>query len=142
MSSVALSTIVLTFACASLTMLGEPCHAETIVFTNQANPVFNSGSAKIVFVDAVEALEAQISEGLPADPSQAAAEAKRRIEGPSGRRFINGMRDAQQGVADAWSLQVEKLPAVVVDRAYVTYGISDVGAAEELIASSREAPKP
>lgn len=44
---------------------------------------------------------------------------------------------AQQDVADAWSLGIEKIPAVVVDRQYVVYGEPDVSRALELIAKAR-----
>ncbi|OTJ71748.1 hypothetical protein CAY98_34130 [Pseudomonas aeruginosa] len=47
------------------------------------------------------------------------------------------MVKAQQDVADAWSLGVEKIPAVVVDRQYVVYGEPDVSRALELIAKAR-----
>ncbi|MFY0038678.1 DUF1525 domain-containing protein [Acinetobacter baumannii] len=43
---------------------------------------------------------------------------------------------AQQDATDAWSLGVEKIPAVVVDRQYVVYGEPDVPRAVELIAKA------
>ncbi|WP_446939641.1 TIGR03757 family integrating conjugative element protein, partial [Pseudomonas aeruginosa] len=56
---------------------------------------------------------------------------------PDGRRLQAELVKAQQDVADAWSLGVEKIPAVVVDRQYVVYGEPDVSRALELIAKAR-----
>ncbi|MHA5668547.1 TIGR03757 family integrating conjugative element protein, partial [Pseudomonas aeruginosa] len=74
---------------------------------------------------------------LPQDPQQAQAAFKRLLQSPDGRRLQAELVKAQQDVADAWSLGVEKIPAVVVDRQYVVYGEPDVSRALELIAKAR-----
>ena len=53
--------------------------------------------------------------------------------------FIDLGRGAYQGVADAWSLGITSLPAVVVDQRYVVYGDSDVARAIARIEQHRKA---
>lgn len=43
------------------------------------------------------------------------------------------LRRAYQDVADAKGLKVQKVPAVIVDRTYVVYGLADVAEATGLI---------
>ncbi len=74
---------------------------------------------------------------LAQDPQHAQAAFKRLLQSPDGRRLQAELVKAQQDVADAWSLGVEKIPAVVVDRQYVVYGEPDVSRALELIAKAR-----
>ncbi|MDF5972219.1 TIGR03757 family integrating conjugative element protein [Pseudomonas aeruginosa] len=74
---------------------------------------------------------------LPKDPQHAQAAFQRLLQSPAGRRLQAELVKAQQDVADAWSLGVEKIPAVVVDRQYVVYGEPDVSRALELIAKAR-----
>lgn len=112
--------------------------AGTIVFTDSAHPMQNVGDSKVVLLDAPQALEGELSADLPADPDRAAELVKQRMTGVEGQQFNQRMRIAQQGVTDAWSLHLEKVPAVVVDRSYVVYGISDVSQAEALISRSRQ----
>ncbi|MBN0997448.1 TIGR03757 family integrating conjugative element protein, partial [Pseudomonas aeruginosa] len=64
------------------------------------------------------------------------------------RRLNNGGADLQrriasayQGVADAWSLGVTSIPAVVVDQRYVVYGEPDVARAVARVAQHRR-PQP
>lgn len=90
-----------------------------------------------MFLDASDALEDELSTGLPNDPGRAAALVQERMSGVDGQRINDQLRVAQQGVADAWSLRITRVPAVVVDKSYVVYGISDVGQAEALIAEWR-----
>ena len=49
------------------------------------------------------------------------------------------IRQAYQGVADAWGLGIAKIPAVVVDRRYVVYGEADVARALAHIEEYRRA---
>ncbi|MCH2340613.1 MAG: DUF1525 domain-containing protein [Pseudomonas sp.] len=49
------------------------------------------------------------------------------------RRTVTELRRAYQDVADAKGLKVQKVPAVIVDRTYVVYGLADVAEATGLI---------
>ncbi|RED02021.1 TIGR03757 family integrating conjugative element protein [Ectopseudomonas oleovorans] len=103
--------------------------ADVLAISDAAHPLVNSAEARIVLLDAPERLEQQLSEGLPADPRQAAAIMQQRMRSASAQQLGRDLAKAHQNVADAWSLGVAKLPAVVVDRQYVIYGQHDVAAA-------------
>jgi len=120
-----------------LLLLPAAAQAETWVITNQAHPVLAPSGTRIILLDDQQRLEEQLSRELPADPRQAEATIQRYLASPAGRRLQNDLALAQQGVTDAWSLGVEKLPAVVVDRRYVVYGEPDVTKAVTLIDRAR-----
>ncbi|HGW5376738.1 TPA: TIGR03757 family integrating conjugative element protein [Pseudomonas aeruginosa] len=122
-----------------LVLLTGTSQAEIWVITDQAHPVTATESSRVLLLDAQEHLEKQLTAALPQDPQQAQAAFKRLLQGSDGRRLQAELVKAQQDVADAWSLGVEKIPAVVVDRQYVVYGEPDVPRALELIAKARGA---
>ncbi|WP_286734871.1 TIGR03757 family integrating conjugative element protein [Pseudomonas sp. PGPPP4] len=103
--------------------------ADVLAISNTAHPLINSASARVVLLDAPERFEQQLSEGLPADPRQAVAIMQQRMRSATAQQLGRDLARAHQDVADAWSLGVAKLPAVVVDRQYVVYGQPDVAAA-------------
>lgn len=111
--------------------------AETWVITDLGHPVSAPPGTRIILVDEQQRLEEKLSHELPADPRQAEAAIQRYLASPAGKRLQNDLAQAQQGVTDAWSLGVEKLPAVVVDRRYVIYGEPDVVIAIGLINHAR-----
>ena len=74
---------------------------------------------------------------LPPNPHQAALAARRLMSTPAGAALMQQLATAQQGNADAWSVGVSKVPAVVVDRRYVVYGQPDVAAAMQTINRAR-----
>ncbi|AZD86883.1 hypothetical protein C4K14_4061 [Pseudomonas chlororaphis subsp. aureofaciens] len=81
-------------------------------------------------------LEDELAAALPADPEQAAAVVQRRLE-QGGAALQRRLAAAYQGVAEAWSLGVTKVPAIVVDHRYVIYGEPDVALALARIARYR-----
>jgi len=103
--------------------------ADVLAISDAAHPLINSTGARVVLLDAPERFEQQLSEGLPADPRQAVAIMQQRMRSASAQQLGRDLVKAHQDVADAWSLGVAKLPAVVVDRRYVVYGQPDVAAA-------------
>lgn len=103
--------------------------ADVLAISDAAHPLINSAGARVVLLDAPERIEQQLSEGLPADPRQAVAIMQQRMRSASAQQLGRDLAKAHQDVADAWSLGVAKLPAVVVDRRYVVYGQPDVAAA-------------
>ncbi|WP_158896569.1 MULTISPECIES: TIGR03757 family integrating conjugative element protein [unclassified Pseudomonas] len=100
-----------------------------LAISDATYPLINSVGARVVLLDAPERLEQKLSEGLPADPRQASAIMQQRMRSASAQQLGRDLAKAHQDVADAWSLGVTKLPAVVVDRRYVVYGQPDVVAA-------------
>lgn len=103
--------------------------ADVLAISDATHPLTNSVGARVVLLDAPERLEQKLSEGLPADPRQAAAIMQQRMRSASAQQLGRDLAKAHQDVADAWSLGATKLPAVVVDRRYVVYGQPDVAAA-------------
>lgn len=73
-------------------------------------------------------LEAELADNLPTDPERASAIVQQRLK-LGGADMQRRIGTAYQGIADAWSLGVTKVPAIVVDRRYVVYGETDVARA-------------
>ncbi|MGI3745919.1 MAG: TIGR03757 family integrating conjugative element protein [Janthinobacterium lividum] len=113
---------------------------DTWVVTDHAHPVINTANHRLILLDEQQRLEAHLTSRLPSDQTQAGATIQAYLASPEGTRFHLELIQAQQGITDAWSLGVEKIPAVVVDRRYVVYGEADVGKAIALIDSARSAP--
>lgn len=118
---------------AALCLWGGSAMAETIVVTDSQHPVTNTGNARVIELDRPAQLTHALSQGLPADPQRAASAAKERLSSEEGRRLTAELRRAYQDVADAKGLKVQKVPAVIVDRTYVVYGVADVAEAAGLI---------
>ena len=121
----------------SLLMLPAIALAETLVFTDKLHPISSATGARLVLLDQQHHLETELSRALPSDPQQAAAIIQNRLNSPSGKRLQSDLAKAQQDLTDAWSMGIEKIPAVVVDRRYVVYGEPDVAKALELIKRAR-----
>ena len=113
-------------------------NAETWAITDSAHPLsFVPSDARVIKLDEQQLIEEQLSQHLPRDPRQAAITARQMINSPVGRDLTQKLAVAQQGVADAWGLRVEKIPAVVVDREYVVYGQPNVAAAIDAVEKRR-----
>jgi len=109
-----------------LFLTGLRAHAaEVWAFSDHAHPLTSTGAARVVSLDAPTTIEASLGKDLPARADQAVVHARARlVEG--GRDLQQRMALAYQGIADAWSLGIARIPAVVVDRQYVVYGEPDV----------------
>ncbi|QWV19536.1 TIGR03757 family integrating conjugative element protein (plasmid) [Stutzerimonas zhaodongensis] len=123
---------------AALCLWAGAAMAETIVVTDSHHPVTNADDARIIELDRAEQLKRTLSAGLPANPRLATIAAKKRLSSDEGRRITAELRRAYQDIADAKGLQVQKIPAVVVDRSLVVYGLADVAEAEELIGAYQQ----
>ena len=120
-----------------LLMLPAAALAEVVVFTDKSQPISSADGARTVLLDQQQHLETELSRALPPDPQEAAAIIQNRLNSPSGKRLQSDLAKAQQNLTDAWSMGIEKIPAVVVDRRYVVYGEPDVAKALELINRAR-----
>jgi len=101
--------------------------AETWVITDQSHPTVGDADRHLL-LDAPARLELELASGLPSDLEQAAAVVRRRLK-QGGADLQRRIATAYQGVTDAWSLGITKVPAIVVDRRYVIYGETDVARA-------------
>lgn len=111
--------------------------AETWVISDRNLPISVSADVRVILLDKQVHLENRLSDELPVDPNHAAATIQRYLSSPAGKRLQNDLASAQKGLTDAWSLGIEKIPAVVVDRRYVIYGEADVAKAVERIKQAR-----
>lgn len=110
---------------------------ETLVVTDHAHPITNTAEHRVIVLDEQQRLEAHLTSRLPSDPTRAAATIQAYLASPEGTRLQHELIQAQQGITDAWSLGVVKIPAVVVDRRYVVYGEANVAMASALIDKAR-----
>lgn len=110
---------------------------EVWVITDRAHPVAGHADRHIL-LDAAAQLEVELADGLPPDPGEAAVIVRQHLK-QGGVDLQRRIGTAYQGVADAWSLGITKVPAVVVDRRYVVYGKTDVARAVARIELHRRA---
>lgn len=102
--------------------------ADILVFTDRSHPIEAPASVRVIALDAAAHIQSDLSANLPADPARATAIVQQRLA-EGGADLQRRLANAYQGVADAWSLGVTKIPAVVVDQRYVVYGETDVSRA-------------
>lgn len=76
-------------------------------------------------VDGLERFESGLSEGLPADPDAAKAEALRRIQHLDDARMAPA-KNAAFGLVKAVQYGVDRYPAIVFDGRAVIYGVMDL----------------
>lgn len=119
-----------------LALAGPPADARVEAFTLSSMPLEADG-ATVHVLDEADRLASALGAGLPADPDQALAEVRRRMASTRGRALRVRLEAATAGKALAARLGVERLPAVVVDRRHVVYGVRDVRRAVELVAAWR-----
>lgn len=112
--------------------------ADVVVVTDGHHPVKTMGGERLIELDEAPRIEAELSANLPTDPDQATALVKRRLT-QGGTDLQRRIATAYQGVADAWSLGITTIPAVVVDQRYVVYGEPDVARAIARIEQHRRA---
>lgn len=103
-------------------------HASTWVITDSLHSIHGQ-SDRLILLDAAEQLEAELSTDLPIDPKQAASLAQQRLRS-GGTDLQQRLADAYQGITDAWSMGITKIPAIVIDQRYVVYGEPDIEAAQ------------
>ncbi|CEH90945.1 TIGR03757 family integrating conjugative element protein [Xanthomonas citri pv. durantae] len=101
---------------------------DVLVVTDSRHPVKTMGGERLIELDEAPRIEAELSANLPTDPDQATALGKRRLS-TGGADLQRRIASAYQGVADAWSLGITSIPAIVVDQRYVVYGEPDVARA-------------
>ncbi|VFR32043.1 FIG01211007: hypothetical protein [plant metagenome] len=110
---------------------------EIIVVTDSKHPVQAPANARVITLDEATRIEAELSANLPSDPGRGTALVQQRLR-DGGVALQRRIATAYQGVADAWSLGITTLPAVVVDRRYVIYGEPDVARAVARIEAYRK----
>lgn len=102
--------------------------AEVRIYTIRSIPVSAPAEATIVHLDDAGVIEEELSAGLSHDPARAVTTARQRLA-DGGAGLQRDLATAYEDIAEAWSLGITTLPAVVVDRRYVIYGEADVSRA-------------
>lgn len=111
---------------------------EIWVVTDSRNPVAGKATiTRLIELDSAQWIEAELGTQLPGDPQRAAALVQQRLK-DGGQQLQQQLRTAHQGVADAWSMGITALPAVVVDQRYVIYGEPNLDKAVARIAQHRK----
>lgn len=109
---------------------------EVWVITDRHHRVKSAPHVRLIELDAPARIEAKLAAHLPSDPTKAAVVAERRLK-DGGDLLHLRLAAAYQGVVDAWSLGITKIPAVVVDGRFVVYGEPNVDLATKRIAQYR-----
>lgn len=110
--------------------------ADIRIFAARTISISAPANTAVIYLDDATAIEARLSANLPANQDRAETIARRRLQA-GGQVFQHELAIAWQGVADAWSLGIITLPAIVVDRRYVVYGEPDVAKAVARIEAYR-----
>lgn len=110
--------------------------ADVWIVTDRQHPVRAIPHARMIELDASTRIEATLSQGLPANPQEAAAAVRERL---LSRTTTEQLAAAYQGLTDAWHVGITTIPAVVVDQRYVVYGDADAAHAVARIQAYREA---
>lgn len=123
----------LPICCLAALFLTAGVRAGTVIYTDSTHPVTgNPGpDVTVILLDAPDQLQAQLFGPLTADPAQAEQQARSVISSPDFQRRQQDLAGAYAGLTRAWSLGLEKYPAVVFDDKWVVYGTSDVGVATQ-----------
>jgi len=112
--------------------------AEVTIYTVRSIVISAPANVKVAYLDAATAAEEALSSQLPHDPARAVAVARQRLL-DGGESLKRNLASAYEDIAEAWSLGITTLPAVVVDRRYVIYGEPDVARALTKIEAFRRA---
>ncbi len=114
--------------------------AGTVIYTDSTHPVSNTPSdTSIIFLDTPERLQSELFGPLPYDAVLAETQVRGSLVSPAFKSREQQLAGAYQGVIKAWSLGLEKYPAVVFDDKWVVYGTTDVGLATQQMNAWREA---
>jgi len=124
-------------SCLWLFLLAGNASAQVWVITDSWHSVTGNASVqRVIQLDTAQQIETELSANLPADPQQAAALVQQRLN-QGGQPLQQRLREAYQGITDAWSMGITTLPAVVVEQRYVVYGETDLDKALARIAQYR-----
>jgi len=126
--------------CLATLFLTAGAHAGTVIYTDRAHPVTGelSPDVTVTELDAPDRLQSQLFGPLSANPAQAEQLARAVIASPAFRQSQQALAASYAGVAHAWSLGLEKFPAVVFDDKWVVYGTTDVASARVKLDAWRE----
>lgn len=122
----------------SVLLLSLSARAGIVVYTDHAHPPSGvTSDTRVVWLDAPEQLQQSLFGYLTSDPGEAERRAQAVIHSVGWQQKQAELAQAYRGGLQAWSLGLQKYPAVVSDDQYVVYGTADVVVAEGLFHSHR-----
>ncbi|EBL8291855.1 TIGR03757 family integrating conjugative element protein [Salmonella enterica] len=113
--------------------------ARTVIYTTEHYPVANPEPGVLVqTLENVQMLEQSLFPSLSSDPALAQQQIKQRMQKSDWQEQEARLTSAYQVLTDAYTLGIEKVPAVVFDGRYVVYGTTDIRLAEKKLNEWRE----
>ncbi|MBK0096670.1 TIGR03757 family integrating conjugative element protein [Erwinia sp. S63] len=127
-------------SCLAALFLSAGACAGTVIYTDSAHPVVDNPGPEVtvILLDAPDRLQAQLFGTLPADPAQAELQARSVISSAPFQQHQQDLAAAYAGLTHAWSLGLEKYPAVVFDDRWVVYGTTDASVAMQQLNAWKE----
>lgn len=127
-------------SCLAALFLTAGVRAGTVIYTDSAHPVTGSPGPEVtvILLDAPDRLQAELFGPLPADPALAEQQARAVIRSPDFQQRQKELAATYAGLTHAWSLGLEKYPAVVFDDKWVVYGTTDTGVARQRLNAWKE----
>lgn len=112
-----------------------------VVYTTRGLPPLRNVdvATQIRVLDAVDASLHRLKFSYPGDPATARAHALTALDSEAGQALVPQLKHSAQSIALAWQHGITRLPAVLVDNAYVVYGDYDVHRALRRVARYRDA---
>ncbi|EAS1759878.1 TIGR03757 family integrating conjugative element protein [Salmonella enterica] len=127
------------FAPLFILLISHAAGAQTVVYTTIHYPVkATDPQTQIYLLDETQRLEQSLFPALSGDTQQAEQQARQRMQQPDWKEMESRLTGAYQSLLSAWSLGVDKVPAVVFDGRYVVYGTTDVRLAQQKWAQWQE----
>lgn len=112
------------------------------IFTDSGNPVSTAAAGALGVstttyeLDAIDQLEAELSEGLSSEPETAREQAARRIQAMGPEAMKRRGRAGAEALEKAYRYGLTRFPAIVVNGgAGVIYGITDLRSAVDIAAA-------
>ncbi|EDT2963642.1 TIGR03757 family integrating conjugative element protein [Salmonella enterica subsp. enterica] len=110
--------------------------AHTLIYTTTDYPVTAADTepgVQVLVLDEAQRLEQALFPALTgtSNAQQAEQQAQQRMQQADWKEAEARLTAAYQSLLSAWSLGVEKVPAVVFDDRYVVYGTTDIRLAQQ-----------
>ncbi|HEN3291963.1 TPA: TIGR03757 family integrating conjugative element protein [Yersinia enterocolitica] len=116
----------------SLTSLGIAETKETIIFTNNDNLLSDIPVSTTIYnLDAPADLVSKAFGTLSSESEIAKKHSQKIMSSKNWQQQDAALRESLKGVIKAWSLGIEKVPAIVMEGRFVVYGTTNVELARE-----------
>ena len=123
----------------TLCLVSSIAGAQAVVYTTATHPITTPEPGVLVFqLDDVERLETSLFPRLSDNPGKAEQQARHIMQQPDWKTHEVQLNQAYQALTDAWTLGINKTPAVVFDDRYVVYGTTDTTLAQRWLDKWRE----